>query len=377
MKISRKIVFLWLALLATYVISLALLPHRDSSLSSVLNRSIQSLLFFISLFIFLKEPNKKNKFIFLNFLVFYALSVVQFGYDFVGLSFFTKEKYATHLYAQYFSIAYILFFSISVLYLVIDLLFRDFKVYQKYLASCAIVLMFFGYYFHPFFSDPLYLYSTEEIKQWKTLATGVHIEPGAELPTTAELANKVKLQAWRDGYPVGDLYPDQNLKRIEELTPYLEGDSYKVLLWKPIYYNMIYMNVMLIGFVLLFFGYQYKKDPPQGAYIDKIMFLYLLFASTDILHQWGYIKSVELSSLTELFSIGQYITVAIQLMIVLFFGLRLRFITSVQGEFYESELASNPQQVSRWRDWVDNIVLAHFFNFKLFNGRLFQNPNVK
>ncbi len=377
MKNSQKILFLWLGLLALYIVCLLIFPHRDSPFSSVMNRSIQSLLFFISLFIFLKEPNRKNKFIFLNFLVFYSLAIIQFGYDFVGISFFTSSKYATHLYAQYFSIAYILFFSIAVLYLVIDLLFRDFKVYQKYLASCAIVLMFFGYYFHPYLTDPLYLYSTEEIKQWKTLAAGAQIETGSDLPTTAELANKVRLQAWRNGFPVGDLYPDQNIKRIEELTPYLEGDSYKVLLWKPIYYNMIYMNVMLIGFILLFFGYQYKKDPPQGAYIDKVMFLYLLFVSTDILHQWGYIKSVELSSLTELFSIGQYITIAVQMLIVLFFGLRLRFITSVQGEFYESELAANPHQVSRWRDWVDNIVLAHFFNFKLFNGRLFQGSTNK
>ena len=95
----------------------------------------------------------------------------------------------------------------------------------------------------------------------------------------------------------------------------------------------------------------------------------------EILHNWGYIKSVEWNSLTELFSVGQYISIAIQLMMVLFFSLRLKFITSVQGEFYETELASNPQQVSRWRDWVDNLVLAQFFNFKLFNGRLFQTAD--
>jgi len=80
---------------------------------------------------------------------------------------------------------------------------------------------------------------------------------------------------------------------------------------------------------------------------------------------------------SEMFSIGQYVTLVIELLMVLFFSLRLKFITSVHGEFYETELASNPQQVSRWRDWVDNIVLAKFFNFKIFNGRLFQNPSEK
>ncbi len=377
MKLAKKILLFWACLLAVYGLLLVLFPHRASPLPSLLNRSIQSLLFFISFFIFLKEPNRKHKFIFLNFVVFYFFMILQFGYDFVGVAFFTADKYAGHLFSQYLSIAYILFFAIAVLYLVIDLLFRDFKVYQKYLISCSIVLMFFGYYFHPFFSDPMYLYSTEEIKQFKTLSTAVATSSGSEMPTAAELASRVKLQTWRNGFPVGDLYPEENIRRIDELIPYLDGDSYKVLLWKPMYFNMIYMNIMIIMFVLLFFGYQYKKDPPQGAYIDKIMFLFLLFVSTDILHQWGYIKSVELNSWTELFTIGQYITVIIQLMMALFFGLRLRFITSVQGEFYESELAAHPQQVSRWRDWVDNIVLAHFFNFKIFNGRLFQNPSSK
>jgi len=137
------------------------------------------------------------------------------------------------------------------------------------------------------------------------------------------------------------------------------------------------MDALLIGFILLFFGYQYKKDPPQGAYVDKIMFLILLLQSMDILHNWGFIKSVEYGSFTELFAIGQYITVFAELMMILFFSLRLRFITSVQGEFYETELAANPHQISRWRDWVDNLVLSQFFNYKVFNGRLFQKLSGK
>lgn len=271
--------------------------------------------------------------------------------------------------------AYALFLSVGVVYLVIDLLFREMRVYRKYLATFVIVLAFFGVLFHQYFKNPLYLYTTEEIKQWKTLND--QIPPGAETPIAAELSNTVRLQAWRDGVAVGDLYPEENLRRIEELIPYLEGDSYKILLWKPMSMNMIYMNVLVIGFLLLYFGYQYRKDPPQGAYIDKITFLFLLFSSTEILHQWGYIKSVEISALTDLFIIGQYITTAIQLGMVLFFGLRLRFISSVQGEFYETELQTNPQQISRWRDWIDNLVIAKFFNQKLFNGRLFQNPSAK
>lgn len=221
----------------------------------------------------------------------------------------------------------------------------------------------------------MYLYSTTDIKQLKTLDTYISQLP--MIPSSVELANNVTLQSYNNGYAIGDLYPEENLKRIEELIPYLDSDNYMVLLWKPLYEKTINIDILLIGFILLFFGYQYKKDPPQGAYIDKVMFLILLLQSMDILHNWGYIKSIEWGSLTELFSIGQYITLFTELMLVLFFSLRLRFITSVQGEFYETELATNPQQVSRWRDWIDNIVIAQFFNYKVFNGRLFQNAREK
>jgi len=53
----------------------------------------------------------------------------------------------------------------------------------------------------------------------------------------------------------------------------------------------------------------------------------------------------------------------------------LKFITSVQGEFYEIELARNPDKISRWRDWVDNLVLSHFFNSNPFLGRFFQSTS--
>ena len=90
---------------------------------------------------------------------------------------------------------------------------------------------------------------------------------------------------------------------------------------------------------------------------------------------WEYIKSIEWNYYMEISNLGQYITISVELLIALFFGMRLKFITSVQGEFYEAELASNPQQISRWRDWIDDLVLSHFFNSKAFQGRFFQSTS--
>ena len=381
MKNSHRTLIVWVSILIVYFIAAIALPHDTVTFARVLNRSIQTLLFSISFFIFLKEPARNNKFIFLNFAISFAICVAQFANEFIGTAFFSVQKYSNFIFNQYNTIGVFLFLSIAVVYLVIDLMFRHFKVYVKYFATIAIVFLFFFYYFYPFLTDPLYLYSTEEIKQWKSLDNYVNSVANngtsGELPTAVELANEVRLQSFRNGIAVGDLYPEENIKRIEELTPYLAGENWQVLFFKPLYMNIIYMNVMLIGFIILFFGYQYKKDPPQGAYIDKIMFMFLLFCSMEILHNWGFIKSLEWTSYSEMVTVGQYITVFIELLMVLFFALRLRFITSVQGEFYETELATNPQHVTRWRDWVDEIILAQFFNFKIFKGRLFQDPSAK
>ena len=374
MSIFKKIFLLWASILILYFICLKLFPNLSSPIPARLNQIIQLLLFIISVFIYINEPSKRNKYIFLNFVIFFSLSFIAFTYEFVGKAFFTA-KYAGHVTFQYMTIAYIFFLAVAVVYLVMDLLFKDFRVYQKYLLTFIIVVGFFIVSFLPFFQNPLYLYSTQNIKQWKTLDAFVTTNKG--LPCPLELANKVTLQSWQNGNAIGDLYPQENLKQIEKLYPYLEADNWMVLLWEPLYKNIIYIDVLLVFFILLFFGYQYKKDPPQGAYVDKIMFLILLLQSMDIIHNWGFIKSVEWGALTQLFAIGQYITFFAELMMVLFFGLRLRFITSVQGEFYENELATNPHLISRWRDWVDNFVLAQFFNYKIFNGRLFQKQTRK
>jgi len=375
MRLSRKIMLAWIGIQVIYFTCLLIFPHHEIVGASLINRGIQSLLLVISLFIYKKEPNKKNRFVFLNFsLFFFALVMIELV-DFAGVAFFKNWTFASHVFLVYGVICWELVSSLTVAYIVFDLLFREFGVLQKYLLSLSVTVFFAILYYHPFFGDPLYLYSTEDIKQWKTLSS--QLSPSGEMPSALDLAGRVRLQSWQDGHAVGDLYPDENIKRIEYLLPYLEGRNWLILFYKPLYMSNIYMNVMFIVFILLFFGYQYKKDPPQGAYIDKIMFLLLLFSSMEILHNWGYIKTVEYSLWGELFSVGQYITVLIELLMVLFFSLRLKFITSVQGEFYETELATNPHQVSRWRDWVDNLILAHFFNFRLFNGRLFQNPDTK
>jgi hypothetical protein len=372
---SRKIVIAWIVLAAAYAGCLWAFPHNPVPLATWVNRAFMFSLFLIAILIFRNEKNANGRAIFANFVVYFAFLVTPCIHEFVGTAFLVNEKYAAFLSYQTQIMLLVLAAGVAVVYLAVDVVFHPLRVLHKYLVTAAVVAVFFMVYFHPFVSDPFHLYKTEDIKQWKTLDDAVY--QLGYIPSETELASRITLQSWADGKPIGTLYPEENLKRISDLSPYLYGDNWPALFWKPLYTQVIKMHVLLIICLLFAFGYQYTKDPPQGAYIDKIMFLLLLSSSLEILHNWGFIKNVEWGVVSDLFSVGQYVILIVDAAMVLFFALRLKFITSVQGGYYEAELDANPSAVTRWRDWVDNLVLAHFFDYKLFNGRLFQKTSAR
>ena len=167
------------------------------------------------------------------------------------------------------------------------------------------------------------------------------------------------------------------LEKIDEYYPYLFGNNYQILVYKPLVMNQIYMSVLCIAFIFLFFGYQILRDPPQGAYIEKVVFSLLLFVSLEIYHSWMWLDSLNWPAFNAMYTVGQYVSIAVLLMIAGFFGLRLRFLNSANGEFYESELAMSPGSITRWRDVLDNLVIERFFNRRVLLGRLLVDPTRK
>ncbi len=380
MKHIKKILIIWVSLIITLGAIYIVFPHRESSISSLINIAIQSLLFLISLYIFINEPTKRYKYLFLNFSIFFTTAFLQFLYRFIGYSIFDIDKYPFAIvFANQYSQASIIFFqAFAIAYLVFDLLFKNFKIYQKYLLTITVVLTVFLFYFLPFFENPKYIYTTENIQKFKIVrdARDSYFTDNQKYPTAEELAALITLPAMNNGEQVGILFPEENIKQIKSYLPYTEVDNYLVLIWQPLYFNLIYMDVFVLLFIFLYFGYQYSKDPPQGAYIDKIMYIFLLIAGLDIFHQFAVIKSVEFGSYWELFSIGQYFTTAAFFALVIFFYARLRFIKSVTGEFYETEIQMNPEKITRWIDGIDKFILNHFTSSKDFNTRLFERPPV-
>jgi len=373
MNKGSKILLLW----AVVTLGMALCVFGRSGqhleYSAFLVTAIEFLGGIICAFLVVYEPNRKNKFLFLNFAIFFMLGIFALVSNLLIPFLARIDQYLPFVMVHYLKGAHYLFLSFAVVYLVVDSLFRGLRVGIKYFLVAFIVSGFFTLYFGDILVNPKFGYSTSDVQDFRAVdheysnfqkATG-------RIPSADELASAITLPAWRENHAVGKLYPENNLLRIKEILPYLAGENYLILLYKPINFYIIKMDVVACFFIILFFGYQYKKDPPQGAYVDKIMFLLFLYCALEIFHAWSSIHAVEWEELMQIFVIGQYVTIFILLMISAFFGLRLSFVTSVAGEFYENELVHSPQHITRWRDGLDNIVLHYFFNPKAVRGVFF------
>jgi hypothetical protein len=372
MKSETKAVYTVWGILLILTMSVFLFPHHYVHPVSIISSILFLSIFVISLFIVIREKNKNNKLLFLHFGLFSSYFMITSIYPLMGITIFPDSTFASFLHYQYGTIIYHILLLFAVVYLVVDMLFRQRPIIFKYILALVIVGFASSSYYGPFFKDSKYLYNTPDIIDFNKLDKiySEIIAESGESPSTEELANAVVLSVWKNGKEVGELYPSENKERIKELKHYIEGNNYVILIMRPLNKANVLINTFTILFIILFFAYQYKKDPPQGAYIEKIMFLLLIFVSLESLHSWAYVRSAEWAMYMEFLVLGQYLSIGILALITMFFGLRLRFISSVQGEFYEQQLVSNPERISRWRDWVDNFVLSYIFNSQTLVGRL-------
>ena len=376
MKTYKQVLLVWLGVLAAMEACWILLPHRDMlSVAVVSVYAIRLLIGIVGLFIYYSEPRDTRKPLFFFASLYFLAVLLEFLVPFIGKGalLFPGEEYASHYAVQYSYALSFFLLAFSVIYIVLDSLFGKFKSSQKFAFTALLVGGVFALYYHPLLTNPDYLYETQDVQDWAAVnyANNALIKEGIESPTAAEIAANTNLYIWQDGKRVGTLLESEKIRRVKELLPYLGGYSYTMLIYKPLYMNTIYMNVLCVVFIFLFFGYQYKNDPPQGAYIEKIVFLFLPYCSLEILHQYAYIKSVQFSMLNDVAMIGYYLSLVNLLGLLVMFALRLRFVTSVKGEFYERELVSDSEHISRWRDAFDNLIVRHFLNPQTLHGRLF------
>lgn len=361
-------------------LALHFVPNPDGfDVLAALSGTIGAVGTLVTYYIFRREPNRKNSFIFLNFGFFFILLAISPHASVFSRLFNTFNQYSSFFTFQYLTSVFYFVLTAAIGYLVIDTLFREAATIVKYGVVLGLVGLLFVSYFSPIYLNSKYLYATSDIKDFSTISRGIkQLEGEGVKEITPELvANRISLPAWRGEENIGTLHEAAEINRIRQVAPYFEGNNFVLLVYKPLFLAVTYMNVACVFLILLFFGYQYRKDPPQGAYIEKIAFVFLPYASLEILHNYGYVLSIEFDIYVQLHNVGLYLTLANLLLILLFFSLRLSFISSIKGEFYEQELVSDFEHISRWRDSIDNLVVRYFLDPKTFHGRLLAPREAK
>ena len=255
MKKSSKIFLIWV--IATLVFALLAFYHEGPQIgfAPFLMTSIALLVGIISTFLIVHEANRKNKFLFLNFAIFFLLVIFSFAFNLIAPFLAKIDRYSPFVLVQWIRGANYLALAFAVVYLVIDSLFRDIRVGLKYVVTTLIVGVFFAFYFGDILSDPKYSYSTADVQDFRSVDHEYSAlqKANGKVPTPEDIAKQITLPAWRENQPVGKLFPENNILRIKEILPYLNGENYlnpALQADQPVYYQDECRCVLLYLLVL-------------------------------------------------------------------------------------------------------------------------------
>ncbi len=371
MKLTTKIVILW----GLYLIALnwsLLLPHRSFDTLGLLNLSFQFLVFLVCLFLTLNEP-VHTKPIFLNFSLFFFFSVfIYFGF-FVGFIVWTTQVYAPILYYQYVNIVgYDFVLTIAIVYFLLHMILPKLSTLKKYLITCSLVLIFFGKIFHPIVMDPFFLYKAEAYSTFlRAEKMRADLQPTFQRePTLQEVAKSLIAQEQVKTIANEEPAIAEKINKLQELELYRAGDNHALLFWSPLFEKKLLIHGFIVFLLVLFYTFKFFLDPPASVYLEKIGLSIFMYSVFEFLHYWSYMKSPEIGIYLEILSLGQYVTILIFLIMIVLFSLRLKFVRSVVGKYYEQQIQLEPESVTRWRDEIDSMFIAHFFKPMKLLGRL-------
>ena len=134
------------------------------------------------------------------------------------------------------------------------------------------------------------------------------------------------------------------------------------------------MALLSLALILAFILYQYLADPPKSAYMEKILWCLLPYCSFEALHYYAFIHARAFDEFVILGMYGTYASVGVMIPFLALLMLRLRFIETVEGRFYEHRLIQNPSRITRWRDSFDNWILRQFMSTKELEHRFLIQP---
>ena len=366
-----KIGLTW-AVVAGVVFSITLaLPHREVTTVSALSTAFDLLVAISCFFVARNEVGRSTRLLFIYLCLLFSLTALSWPVStLMGKAFFQDERFAILYWSQYHWAAYFFLLLFIIVFGSMEILGRKLKIYQKTLLSFIVAGIPFFFVYHPILLDPKHYYSVPDIRDFSALEEAViQLKKGnstTQLPTVSQLASIVTLPSQN-----GVQTFEQKNQRVAEIFPYLQGKNYVLLVYKPTYLSAIYMSIIGMTILLTVLVYSYKNDQPKRAYLEKLFIAFTPVCVLECIHAYSFLTTTDFHLFLQISDVGTILTRLSYGVVLTFIILRLNFILSPTGNFYENKLSTDPLQVSRWRDFFDEFIIRRFLNPGKFKRRLF------
>ncbi len=364
MKLITSIMLLWFPQVVLIVTAMIVVADEGTDIAFLLLAMVSSLLGVVCYLLFKKEALIRTAVVFLNFALFFEASFLVAPIWCILYLLVPKLNETNSYVHQYHSLLYYLLLSISVIYLVLDRVLQWHQMSMKYLLTFLIAVGWWVVIYHPYLENPDYLKTTPEMADYIIVYDAITNlnKAGITNPSAAQIVSfgQSKLVGAMKG-DVGSNV-EGKLKRVLAILPYTRGVDYATLYWKPLHTDSLWISLLCTFFLIFSMVFKYVKDPPEGAYVEKIVWCLLVFCAFEALHMYAFTCTIQWETLLVEIQVGQYVSFLIMIILLLLFAIRLRFVHSIEGYYYERRLVSDASRITRWRDAFDNWVLRQFMN---------------
>ena len=382
MRLRNKIILLLIPQLVLCILVSLNDPDRDSwgAIEYVFLASLSYLLALESYFLCKGEPCRGTGVVFLNLAIFFGCNAILSPvFDLVSWCFLQWSRHVYTYFSQYFWLLYFMLLALSVVYLLVDAFWKTRTIYEKYIIALLIVGGVWGYLFYPYLLDSRYLSKKQEFVDYLAVQDAMTKlrADGNENPSMEEIVAVADLRLLLPKVNDEHVPWTDKQKRVLRTLPYLKGGNFGTLYWRPLYKACSWMGMFCTFMVLTFIVFQYLKDPPREAYLEKIVWCLLFYCSFEGLHLFAYSTIAHWDTLQAVVRYGRAFSIGAMLVLLFLLAVRLKFIRTVEGGYYERRLIDGADSITRWRDAFDNWVLRQFMDPKELDRRFVIRRNTE
>ena len=366
MKTLRNILLMWGVTLILIVAGAIAYPQMGGfSFSDFFLPASSSLLGVVSYFVFRSENRNGAKLVFLNFALLFGINgVARPLYQLAKRGLLMSNVWSDLYFYEYNWLLYFLLLPFGVVYLVVDHIVIGRSAYTKYFTTLVVVASVWVTVFYPFLLDAKHVYNLPDIRNFVAVRESMERlhKTGNANPTTEEIASSAQITLSRGIDQRDGTSGKQRERYVAELQQYIPGDNYRLLLFRPLFSSCSQMSLLCVFSILFYIAYQYLVDSPRGAYMEKIVWCLLPYCGFEALHTFAFTRVTTVDLHDNIGDIGRYLSMSIMWIMLLLFSLRLRFLQTVEGDYYERRLSSDASRITRWRDAFDSWILQQFMN---------------